>query len=83
MTEKIGNNAIMELGSMLDDFAVKHGIGDDGIMVSMALKSDDFRKLDEDIYYRNIGNIGGRSYVPSVGKMNIKFKHSTIIVEEV
>jgi hypothetical protein len=78
MTEKVGNFAIMELGVMLDDFAEKHGVSN--ISVSMSLPSEDFRKLDEDIYYRNIGD--GRDYEPSVGKMNVKFRHSVITIEE-
>ena len=82
MIEKVSNNAIMELGITLDDFAEKHGITNDEIRVTMPLGKDDFRKLDEDIYYRNIGNVGGQEYEPSVGKMNIKFKHATITVEE-
>lgn len=75
----IGFYDILEMGNELEKKMVKHDIKSNNIF-SFEVPSEDFKKIDEDIYYRQFPD--GKDFEPSENEIQITFKHLTIIIKK-
>ena len=77
---KFGTMSIFELGQFIS-FKLK----EDGITMQSELTvyvtSEEFKKIDEDLYYRNRKD-ESQEFIPSEGEIDINFELVKIIVKE-
>ena len=80
MEFKFGTMSIFELGQFIS-FKLK----EDGITIQSELivyvTSEEFKKIDEDLYYRNRKD-ESQEFIPSEGEIDINFELVKIIVKE-
>lgn len=77
---KFGTMSIFELGQFISS-----KLKEDGITIQSELivyvTSEEFKKIDEDLYYRNRKN-ESQEFIPSEGEIDINFELVKIIVKE-
>ena len=77
---KFGTMSIFELGQFLSS-----KLKEDGITIQSELivyvTSEEFKKIDEDLYYRNRKD-ESQEFIPSEGEIDINFELVKIIVKE-
>lgn len=80
MEFKFGTMSIFELGQYISS-----KLKEDGITIQSELcvyvTSEEFKKIDEDLYYRNRKN-ESQEFIPSEGEIVINFELVKIIVKE-
>ena len=80
MDFKFGTMSIFELGQFISS-----KLKEDGITIQSELivyvTSEEFKKIDEDLYYRNRKN-ESQEFIPSEGEIDINFELVKIIVKE-
>jgi len=80
MEFKFGTMSIFELGQYISS-----KLKEDGITIqsefSVYVTSEEFKKIDEDLYYRNRKN-ESQEFIPSEGEIVINFELVKIIVKE-
>jgi len=80
MDFKFGTMSIFELGQYISS-----KLKEDGITIQSELfvyvTSEEFKKIDEDLYYRNRKN-ESQEFIPSEGEIVINFELVKIIVKE-
>ena len=80
MSFKFGTMSIFELGQFIS-FKLK----EDGVTMQSELTvyvtSEEFKKIDEDLYYRNRKD-ESQEFIPSEGEIDINFELVKIIVKE-
>ena len=82
MMEKFnfGTASIYELGEKMSEMLKRYGVDSD-TSVEITLKSDEFRKVDEDLFYRNRKD-EDEKFVPSEGEINVRVENIIIIIKE-
>ena len=75
----IGFYDILELGRELEKKMVKFNIKNKN-MLSFEISPEEFKKIDEDIYYRQFPD--GKDFQPSESEIQITFRHLTIIIKK-
>jgi hypothetical protein len=77
---KFGTMSIFELGQFISS-----KLKEDGITIQSELTvyvtSEEFKKVDEDLYYRNRKD-ESQEFIPSEGEIDINFELVKIIVKE-
>ena len=77
---KFGTMSIFELGQFISS-----KLKEDGITIQSELivyvTSEEFKKIDEDLYYRNRKD-ESQEFIPSEGEIDINFELVKIIVKE-
>ena len=77
---KFGTMSIFELGQFISS-----RLKEDGVTMQSELTvyvtSEDFKKIDEDLYYRNRKD-ESQEFIPSEGEIDINFELVKIIVKE-
>jgi hypothetical protein len=80
MEFKFGTMSIFELGQYISS-----KLKEDGITIqselSVYVTSEEFKKIDEDLYYRNRKD-ESQEFIPSEGEIVINFELVKIIVKE-
>lgn len=80
MVFKFGTMSIFELGQFISS-----KLKEDGITIQSELivyvTSEEFKKIDEDLYYRNRKD-ESQEFIPSEGEIDINFELVKIIVKE-
>ena len=80
MEFKLGTMSIMELGQFISS-----KLKEDGVTIQSELTvyvtSEEFKKVDEDLYYRNRKD-ESQEFIPSEGEIDINFELVKIIVKE-
>ena len=80
MEFKFGTMSIFELGQYISS-----KLKEDGITIqsefSVYVTSEEFKKIDEDLYYRNRKD-ESQEFIPSKGEIVINFELVKIIVKE-
>ena len=80
MDFKFGTMSIFELGQYISS-----KLKEDGITIqselSVYVTSEEFKKIDEDLYYRNRKD-ESQEFIPSEGEIVINFELVKIIVKE-
>lgn len=80
MEFKFGTMSIFELGQFISS-----RLKEDGITIQSELivyvTSEEFKKIDEDLYYRNRKD-ESQEFIPSEGEIDINFELVKIIVKE-
>lgn len=80
MEFKFGTMSIFELGQFISS-----KLKEDGVTIQSELTvyvtSEEFKKVDEDLYYRNRKD-ESQEFIPSEGEIDINFELVKIIVKE-
>lgn len=80
MEFKFGTMSIFELGQFISS-----KLKEDGITVqselSVYVTKEEFKKIDEDLYYRNRKN-ESQEFIPSEGEIVINFELVKILIKE-
>ena len=80
MEFKFGTMSIMELGQFISS-----KLKEDGVTMQSELTvyvtSEEFKKVDEDLYYRNRKD-ESQEFIPSEGEIDINFELVKIIVKQ-
>ena len=80
MEFKFGTMSIFELGQFISS-----KLKEDGVTIQSTLTvyvtSEEFKKIDEDLYYRNRKD-ESQEFIPSEGEIDINFELVKIIVKE-
>lgn len=80
MEFKFGTMSIFELGQFISS-----KLKEDGVTIQSELTvyvtSEEFKKIDEDLYYRNRKD-ESQEFIPSEGEIDINFELVKIIVKE-
>lgn len=80
MEFKFGTMSIFELGQFISS-----RLKEDGVTMQSELTvyvtSEEFKKIDEDLYYRNRKD-ESQEFIPSEGEIDINFELVKIIVKE-
>ena len=80
MEFKFGTMSIMELGQFISS-----KLKEDGVTIQSELTvyvtSEEFKKVDEDLYYRNRKD-ESQEFIPSEGEIDINFELVKIIIKE-
>jgi hypothetical protein len=80
MEFKFGTMSIFELGQFISS-----KLKEDGITIQSELTvyvtSEEFKKVDEDLYYRNRKD-ESQEFIPSEGEIDINFELVKIIIRE-
>ena len=71
---------IYEFGEAMNDIFMKMGVESD-IKVEIPLDKDKFRKVDEDLFYRNRTD-EKLDFVPSEGEIKVKVENINITIKE-
>lgn len=74
MKFRFGADGISEVASVLSDALRRNGVGGDAELM-VHLDDDDFRKADEDLFYRNRP---GEKYVPSDSEICVRIGTLTV-----
>ena len=75
----LGASKIFEIGSYLDEMLHKARVDKECTLV-INVSKDDFKKVDEDLFYRQSKE--GDELIPSEGEIDVKFKKVNIIIKE-
>ena len=79
MAFKFGTRNIAELGQMINDKLREDGIKQKAKLI-INVNKDEFRKIDEDLYYRN--NEKKEEFIPSEDEIIVNFDNVKIIIKE-
>ena len=79
MAFKFGTRNIAELGQMINDKLREDGIKQKAKLIINGNK-DEFRKIDEDLFYRN--NEKKEEFIPSEDEIIVNFDNVKIIIKE-
>ena len=80
MEFKFGTMSIFELGQFISSKLKEDGITIQSIL-TVYVTSEEFKKIDEDLYYRNRKD-ESQEFIPSEGEIDINFELVKIIVKE-
>lgn len=80
MEFKFGTMSIFELGQFISSKLKEDGITIQSIL-TVYVTSEEFKKVDEDLYYRNRKD-ESQEFIPSEGEIDINFELVKIIVKE-
>lgn len=80
MEFNLGFVNIVELGDTISDKLRECGVKDKGDLI-IYLDKDNFKKVDEDLFYRNRKS-EEEEFVPSEGEININFSGVRMIIKE-
>ena len=81
MELKLTSYNIADLGSMLSDKLYELGITDPTLVIK--LPSKEFKKVDEDLFYRNRNRKSDdEEYIPSDNDIDISFNNVKIIINK-
>lgn len=73
----------MSLVACLNDKVRDFGMQDAKIDVSVTLDKDNFKKVDEDMFYRYRAETKGNGeYIPSDGKIVINYENINLTIED-
>lgn len=75
----LSSDNIFKLGSELSENLIKNKLLIDNTL-TIKVDEESFKKIDEDLYYRN--NKDGEGFEPSFSNITIKFPHLNIIIEK-
>lgn len=79
MELKLTSYNIADFGSMLSDKLYELGITDSTLVIK--LPSKEFKKVDEDLFYRNRQS-DDEEYIPSDNDIDISFNNVKIIINK-
>ena len=80
MEFKFGTMSIMELGQFISSKLKEYGVTMQSEL-TVYVTSEEFKKVDEDLYYRNRKD-ESQEFIPSEGEIDINFELVKIIVKE-
>ena len=80
MEFKFGTMSIFELGQFISSKLKEDGVTIQSIL-TVYVTSEEFKKVDEDLYYRNRKD-ESKEFIPSEGEIDINFELVKIIVKE-
>lgn len=80
MEFKFGTMSIFELGQFISSKLKGDGVTIQSIL-TVYVTSEEFKKVDEDLYYRNRKD-ESQEFIPSEGEIDINFELVKIIVKE-
>jgi hypothetical protein len=80
MEFKFGTMSIFELGQFISSKLKEDGVTIQSIL-TVYVTSEEFKKVDEDLYYRNRKD-ESQEFIPSEGEIDINFELVKIIVKE-
>lgn len=80
MEFKFGTMSIFELGSMVSEKLKNDGVTQKAEL-KIYLNDEEFRKVDEDLFYRNKKNNDDK-FIPSEGEIEINFDGVKLIIIE-
>ena len=80
MEFKFGTMSIFELGQFISSKLKEDGVTMQSIL-TVYVTSEEFKKIDEDLYYRNRKD-ESQEFIPSEGEIDINFELVKIIVKE-
>ena len=80
MEFKFGTMSIFELGQFISSKLKEDGVTMQSIL-TVYVTSEEFKKVDEDLYYRNRKD-ESQEFIPSEGEIDINFELVKIIVKE-
>ena len=80
MDFKFGTMSIFELGQFISSKLKENGVTIQSEL-TVYVTSEEFKKVDEDLYYRNRKD-ESQEFIPSEGEIDINFELVKIIVKE-
>ena len=80
MEFKFGTMSIFELGQFISSKLKEDGVTTQSEL-TVYVTSEEFKKVDEDLYYRNRKD-ESQEFIPSEGEIDINFELVKIIVKE-
>jgi len=80
MEFKFGTMSIFELGQFISSKLKEDGVTAQSEL-TVYVTSEEFKKVDEDLYYRNRKD-ESQEFIPSEGEIDINFELVKIIVKE-
>lgn len=80
MEFKFGTMSIFELGQFISSKLKENGVTIQSEL-TVYVTSEEFKKVDEDLYYRNRKD-ESQEFIPSEGEIDINFELVKIIVKE-
>lgn len=80
MEFKFGTMSIFELGQFISSKLKENGVTIQSELI-VYVTSEEFKKIDEDLYYRNRKD-ESQEFIPSEGEIDINFELVKIIVKE-
>ena len=80
MEFKFGTMSIFELGQFISSKLKEDGVTMQSELI-VYVTSEEFKKVDEDLYYRNRKD-ESQEFIPSEGEIDINFELVKIIVKE-
>jgi hypothetical protein len=80
MEFKFGTMSIFELGQFISSKLKEDGVTIQSIL-TVYVTSEEFKKVDEDLYYRNRKD-ESQEFIPSEGEIDINFELVKIIIRE-
>ena len=80
MEFKFGTMSIFELGQFISSKLKEDGVTMQSIL-TVYVTSEEFKKVDEDLYYRNRKD-ESQEFIPSEGEIDINFELVKIIVKK-
>jgi len=80
MEFKFGTMSIFELGQFISSKLKEDGVTIQSIL-TVYVASEEFKKIDEDLYYRNRKD-ESQEFIPSEGEIDINFELVKIIIKE-
>lgn len=80
MDFKLGTMSIFELGQFISSKLKENGVTIQSEL-TVYVTSEEFKKVDEDLYYRNRKD-ESQEFIPSEGEIDINFELVKIIVKE-
>lgn len=80
MEFKFGTMSIFELGQFISSKLKEDGVTIQSIL-TVYVTSEEFKKVDEDLYYRNRKD-ESQEFIPSEGEIDINFELVKIVVKE-
>lgn len=79
MAFKLGTLSIFELGQFISEKLRDDGVEEQAIL-SIYVNEDEFKKVDEDLYYRNRTD-EKQEFVPSDGEVIVNFDNVKILIK--
>lgn len=79
MAFKLGTLSIFELGQFISEKLRDDGVEEQAIL-SIYVNEDEFKKVDEDLYYRNRKD-EKQEFVPSDGEIIVNFDNVKILIK--
>ena len=77
---KFGTMSISELAAMVVEKLKEDGVNEKSELF-IYLNKDEFKKVDEDLFYRNKKN-DDEEFIPSEGEIDVNFQDIKIIIRE-